>query len=152
VLVAALTLNYSASECTGYSSTVMAAVSTYVRVSVPPSHTPILLLRWLLRVPFAVVQVMYAYYASSCFGMRWPKFLARNVTTLQLTQMFANLGLLVATFYCCPNSHISMWPSTAMYGVYAALFLDLFRQKYTGRAGRNFTERGAGGGSGRLLP
>lgn len=89
---------------------------------------------------------MYAYYASSCFGMRWPKFLARNITNLQLTQMFANLALLVATFYCCgPNSHISMWPSTAMYGVYAALFLDLFRQKYTGRAGKNTTERGAGG-------
>lgn len=95
---------------------------------------------------FTAVQVMYAYYASSCFGMRWPKFLARNITNLQLTQMFANLALLVATFYCCgPNSHISMWPSTAMYGVYAALFLDLFRQKYTGRAGKNTTERGAGG-------
>jgi hypothetical protein len=76
---------------------------------------------------------MYAYYASSCFGLKWPKVLARSITTIQLTQMFANLALLLAMCCCCGvNNHISFWPTVAMYAVYAALFLDLYRQKYQG--------------------
>lgn len=64
--------------------------------------------------------------------VKWPQWLARNITTLQLTQMFANLALLAATFCCCgSNHHISAWPTAAMYTGYACLFLDLFRQKYT---------------------
>jgi hypothetical protein len=77
---------------------------------------------------------MYAYYASSCFGLRWPRFLARIITTLQLTQMFANLALVIATFACCgPNYHISCWPTAAMYTVYACLFMDLYMQRYTAK-------------------
>lgn len=86
---------------------------------------------------YFLLQVMYSYYASSCFGIKWPKWLVRSITTLQLTQMFANLALLVATFYCCGfNNHISLWPSVAMYTVYACLFVGLFRQKYHARDSR----------------
>lgn len=83
------------------------------------------------RLGVAVLQVMYAYYASSSFGFRWPKAAAQQITTLQLTQMFVNLALLAASFYCCGcNFHISLWPSTVMYTAYAALFMVLFSQKY----------------------
>lgn len=86
---------------------------------------------------------MYAYYASSCFGLRWPKFLARNITTLQLTQMFANLALLVATCATCgPNYHISFWPTTAMYTVYACLFMELYRERYSAKTKRAKAEAG----------
>lgn len=98
---------------------------------------------WCANYTCAVVlQVMYAYYASSCFGLRWPKFLARNITTLQLAQMFANLALLVATFCCCGfNNHMSLWPTTVMYAVYACLFMDLYRERYNKQKDRQACDK-----------
>jgi hypothetical protein len=86
------------------------------------------------------VQVMYSYYACSCVGIRWPKLgpwhpawpLARTITTLQLTQMFANLALLVGTCYTCgPNNRVSFWLAAVMPVCFACLFMGLYRQRYT---------------------
>lgn len=82
----------------------------------------------------AALQVMYSYYACSCVGIRWSKPLARNITTLQLTQMFVNLALLSSICYTCgPKHHVSFWPTAAMYTCYACLFMDLYRQRYSSK-------------------
>jgi hypothetical protein len=78
------------------------------------------------------LQVMYAYYACSCVGIRWPKPLARNITTLQLAQMFVNVAILVTTcFTCGPNQHASFWLAADMHACFACLFMGLNRQRYS---------------------
>jgi hypothetical protein len=81
---------------------------------------------------YMVHSYMYAYYGCACFYIRWPKRLAQQVTNLQITQMFANLALCICSICTCgTGNHPSLWPSLAMYGVYAALFIDMYRNKYT---------------------
>lgn len=88
---------------------------------------------------------MYAYYASSCFNCKWPKALARAVTTLQITQFVVNLASLVASVCICGlNYHITTVPTTAMYAVYVCMFVDMFRQKYTRKDASHKTAKGLG--------
>lgn len=65
-------------------------------------------------------------------GHQVAQALARNITTLQLTQMFVNLALLSSICYTCgPKHHVSFWPTAAMSTCYACLFMDLYRQRYS---------------------
>lgn len=73
-------------------------------------------------------QVMYAYHAGSCWGIKWPTNLTRSITTLQLTQMLAQLGTLLAgCWFCGVNYHVSFWPSAAMFVTYTCMFASSCR-------------------------
>ncbi len=74
---------------------------------------------------------MYLYYGCSCFGLRWPGFAAMGITCFQVTQMFAQIGLTVASVYTCGANNVGHYAALVMYGVYFILFLDFFSGRYS---------------------
>lgn len=79
---------------------------------------------------YGVHAIMYFYYACACANLRWPKVLAKAVTALQITQMFAQCILAVASAFTCKFNSIGHLSGLAMYAAYLALFVDFFLSKY----------------------
>ncbi|KAJ9523427.1 hypothetical protein QJQ45_005335 [Haematococcus lacustris] len=88
----------------------------------------------------AIQSTKYFYYACACANLRWPKALAQAVTALQITQMFAQCILAVASAFTCKFNSIGHLSGLAMYAAYLALFVDFFLSKYV----RARTNKGPG--------
>jgi hypothetical protein len=77
-----------------------------------------------------VHSVMYAYYCAAALGIRFPQFLRKNITNLQLSQMVMGCGLCVYNINHCNRTPANNKYGLAMYASYFALFLNFWVQQY----------------------
>jgi stearoyl-CoA desaturase (delta-9 desaturase) len=77
-----------------------------------------------------VHSVMYAYYCAAALGIRFPQFLRKNITNLQLSQMVLGCGLCVYNMCTCNRTPQNNKYGLAMYASYLALFLNFWVQQY----------------------
>ena len=85
---------------------------------------------------YNIHSVMYGYYAGSCFGISWPSAFAMAVTSLQVLQMFAQIGLTVSSVWLCGANNVGHYAALVMYGVYFVLFVQFFVGRYSGAKGK----------------
>ena len=76
---------------------------------------------------------MYAYYAGASFGISWPSAFAMMVTSLQVLQMFAQIGLTVSSVWLCGANNVGHYAALVMYAVYFVLFLNFFFGRYSSK-------------------
>jgi len=106
------------------------AFYSYMLIVQPP--TPSRYGLWMTAVNFFVHSFMYSYYALTEFEVvrksRFMKIFARFITSIQITQMFLIMSVLIhaSAVLGYDFEHFGF----AMYGVYAVLFLNLFLKKY----------------------
>jgi elongation of very long chain fatty acids protein 6 len=73
---------------------------------------------------------MYTYYAVTAMGFRPPTWIARIVTTMQLSQMFVGISI-VATLPTCPQvDKTAVWSGSLLYFSFFCLFAHFFYLRY----------------------
>ena len=100
---------------------------------------------WFGIVNYFVHALMYAYYAVKASGRNPPRWIARSITTIQLSQMF--VGIILSTMALrahMRNKTCEMPPSTIMmylflYASYAVLFGNFYYWTYIHKRPRQTT-------------
>ncbi len=91
---------------------------------------------WFGTVNFFVHSVMYSYYAVKASGRHPPRFVAKAITTLQLSQMFFGIFLNYTAFKAfldgkvCAMDWFTIGISIFFYVTYAVLFANFFYWTY----------------------
>ena len=91
---------------------------------------------WFGAMNVIVHSIMYSYYAVKVVGIRVPSGIAKIITTLQISQMFVGLTLILITLKIsqdgvqCDVSHNAAYIGLAMYTSYFILFLNFFYHRY----------------------
>ena len=87
--------------------------------------------RYFVALNFFVHSVMYTYYGLRACGCRLPKPFAMIVTTLQVSQMFVGLFVIISAIRTdCYNHPPALLAGLMTYLIYAALFCNLFYNSY----------------------
>lgn len=91
---------------------------------------------WFGTMNFVVHSFMYTYFAARAAGARVPSWIAKAVTSLQISQMFVGLAVNIAVLMalqrgqeCHVNPKI-LYTGFAIYASYAILFLHFFYGRY----------------------
>lgn len=91
---------------------------------------------WFGIVNYSVHAIMYAYYAVKASGRQPPRWIAKSVTTIQLSQMFAGIllnYLAIKSLHeskSCDMNYLSIGISIFFYTSYAILFGNFYYWAY----------------------
>ncbi len=91
---------------------------------------------WFGTVNYFVHALMYAYYAYRASGRRLPRWIARSITTIQLSQMFIGLFINYLAGYSlwvgksCQTNWFNISLSLIMYVSYVILFANFYYWTY----------------------
>ena len=103
-------------------------------------------IHWFGSLNYTVHAVMYTYYGLRACGYKLPSGLAKCVTTLQLSQMFAGIFVNGVAFRAalvgetCTFYWDIFYLAVAMYISYTILFVNFFYQRYIRKVPRKKTQ------------
>jgi len=87
--------------------------------------------RYFVALNYTVHSVMYTYYTAKACHFHVPKFVSVAVTTLQVSQMFVGLFVIISAINTdCYNHPPALYAGLLTYIIYALLFVHLFYKAY----------------------
>jgi elongation of very long chain fatty acids protein 6 len=87
---------------------------------------------WFALMNLVVHSIMYTYFAFTAYGIRFSNRTRLTITTLQISQMFVGIMVLLHNLVVCPLHPRNYIMGLIMYASYAVLFIQVFMKSLKG--------------------